>query len=161
MKVPFYTSETSHRSLRFHAAQLLGTPFAKSSMVPNGGIDCIHVNAFCYLKTGFMKEFHPPNYALDAGVHRKKSQLLEWLDSSLEFERVGNEKPRAGDTICFNMGLSEHHVGLMLDDKEFVHVLPERYVIMSSLNEPYYARHVTAIYRPVVLKEEKEAAGVR
>jgi cell wall-associated NlpC family hydrolase len=164
VSAPFYNSFDRILALQFHAAELVDTPFVKYAMVPGtgGGIDCVHVNAWCYLKTGFLKNFAPPKYALDSGSHSKESALLKWLNAHAGFKRL--ELPdfnivlpplRAGDTICFNLGLSEHHVALMLGGDAYVHVLSQtgRRVIISSLEkESYYRRHVTAVFRPLDLQ---------
>lgn len=156
---PFFSSPERIEQLQFHAVKLLDTPFAPFAMVPGVGIDCIHVNAWVYLKTGFLKSFEPPRYSLDSGKHAGVSQLVGWLDSSDQFERQDAGIEAAGDAICFNMGMSEHHVALMLDGKKFIHVLAMHRgrVIISSLDEVYYKRRVTAVYRPIV----KEGDNVR
>lgn len=147
---PFFWSPERILALRFHAGELVDTPFVPHAMVPGSGIDCIGVNAWCYLKTGFLKDFKPPRYALDSGQHATESALLKWLDARTDFLRL----PRldsglaAGDTICFNLGLSEHHVGLVLNDSQFIHVLPRRRVLISSFAESYYSRKITAAYQP-------------
>lgn len=151
MKI-FYDSPEIVQSLRFHAAEIVGTPFAYRAMVPGAGMDCIHAAAWVYLKTGFFKDFNPPKYALDSGSHAKDSQVLKWLDENPQFSKLKIDDGftlRAGDLLCINARLVEHHVGLMLDDSKFVHVLPNRRVVISSLNESYYLRRVTAVYRPI------------
>jgi hypothetical protein len=111
-----------------------------------------------------LTEFNPPHYALDSGSHAKKSQLLNWLDSHGGFLKIAaggrpllpvgaaEYEPICGDSICFNMGLSEHHVGLMLNEKDFIHCLffgPRKVIVTDLTKEVYYKRRVTAIYRPM------------
>jgi cell wall-associated NlpC family hydrolase len=129
------------------------TPFAPHAAVKGAGVDCVHLVAGILQEVGALPAIEWPRYALDSGVHAKESALLGWLDQCPEFERIADFKsPLAsgtpGDVICFNLGLSEHHIGLMLDAQRFIHVLPQRRVIVSSLNESYYGRRVTAVYRP-------------
>lgn len=148
----FYDTEQRIQALRFHAAELIGTPFAAHAMVPGAGIDCVHVNAWVYLKTGFLKKFEPPAYALDEGQHAGESKLLAWLNAHPDFvRRVEGWGLQPGDAICFDVGKVEFHVGLMLDDSKFVHVLAMQRgrVIVSSLDEAYYKRRLRAIYRPM------------
>ena len=152
---PYYSNIERVFNLIAKAESLIGTPFAAHSMVPQCGMDCIHVNAWCYLHTGFLKEFNPPPYALDSGSHAKESQLLKWLNESFNFHKLPFliSDLMAGDTICFNMGLSEHHVGLVIGGGDFVHILPKpgRAVIKSSLiRETYYSHRVSAVYRPMI-----------
>jgi cell wall-associated NlpC family hydrolase len=152
---PFYCTEEKTIALNYHASKLVDTPFAPHAMAPGMGIDCIHVNAYVYLQTGFLKPpFTPPRYQLDSGNHTKESQLLKWLDENKQFDRLASrppENPKAGDAICFNLGLSEHHVGLMLNEKQFIHVLATRRgrVIISNVSDFYYSHRVTAVFRPL------------
>ena len=154
---PFYDTEQRRAAVVFHAGELLGTPFAAHAMVPGVGIDCVHVNAWAYLKTRFLDQFNPPAYSLDAGSHNRKSQLLDWLERHPRFRVVNAGELMTGDTLCFNLNLSEHHAALCLGGKSFAHVLHfgARKVITSSLKEPYYAHRLRAVYRPM------EGADVR
>ena len=153
----FYDDPQKQKELDAVALTLLGTPFGAHAMVPGAAIDCIHVNIWCYRWTRFLAELELPSYSLDTGAHAAQSQLLAWLDACPKFAVITfiPGKPEAiarpGDTLCFNLGLSEHHVGLVRLSQQFVHVLPKpgRAVIQSALTEPYYRRRVTAIYRPL------------
>lgn len=151
---PYFHSLDRVKVLREAAKQCIGTPFTANAMIPGIGMDCIHLNAWSYLQSGFLKEFNPPKYALDSGHHCKESQLLKWLDARPDFKFIGRSylDTCPGDTICFKMGgLSEHHVGLMLDVKRFVHCLffGPRQVVESSLSEDFYRKRITAVYRPM------------
>jgi cell wall-associated NlpC family hydrolase len=150
MTRPFYHNAERLFQLAEKAEALMGTPFAFNAMVPQAGIDCVHVCAWVYLQTGFLKAFNPPPYALDSATHTADSQLLGWFATHPEFEEV--VKLKAGDSICFNLGLSEHHVGLMDTDFTFVHVMPRpgKAVARNSVAaEHYYRRRVTHIFRPI------------
>ncbi|MGA2788767.1 MAG: hypothetical protein ABSF60_14705 [Verrucomicrobiota bacterium] len=160
---PFYNTPERIAALRFAAKEMLGTPFSAHAMIPGVAVDCVHVNGYGYLQSKLLtaQEYILPEYALDSGSHSKESQLLKWLNHHPKFHRmelatfnVVLPPLMCGDTICFNLGLSEHHVALMLDEKHFEHVLcsVHRRVIVSSLDESYYRRHVTAVYRPIELE---------
>jgi cell wall-associated NlpC family hydrolase len=152
---PFFDTIERITTLRFHAAKLVDTPFVPHAMIPGVGIDCVHVNAWCYLKTGFLADFAPPRYSMDAGSHSKESALLKWLDGCAQFQKLStfNLQPStllAGDTVTFNLGLSEHHVGLMLDATRLIHCLCRHRVVVSDLEkENFYRRRVSAFYRPI------------
>jgi len=148
---PFFNSPERLAALGAVAQSWLDTPFAPHAMVKGAGVDCVHLVAAIYLHCGVLSEFRPPRYSLDAGHHNKDSQLLAWLNDSPRFASVPFDPASVlpGDTLTFNLGLSEHHVGLMLDGQRFIHVLPRRRVIISSLAESYYRRRVTSVFRPV------------
>jgi hypothetical protein len=152
---PFFETTDRIIALRLHAGELVDTPFVPHAMVPGVGIDCVHVNAWCYLQTGFLTEFNPPRYAMDSGSHTKESALLKWLDGCAQFQKISTPARDllAGDTITFNLGLSEHHVGLMLDASRVIHCLCRHRAIISDLaRENYFRRRVSAVYRPMEME---------
>lgn len=133
--------------LLFHAGQLLGTPFVAHAMIPGAGMDCIHVCAWVYLQTGFLKTFQEPHYTLDGGKHLQRSALIAWLEESKLFVKV--ETPQIGDTLCFKFRARvEHHVGLALSGTSFVHCLSHRAVETSDWSHSPYKQMLSAVYRP-------------
>ena len=49
---------------------------------------------------------------------------------------------RAGDMVFFKTGPESYHVGLMIDDKRFVHASTSRSrVRVDHLDTPYWNRH--------------------
>lgn len=144
----FFNTRERIAQLKQEAEQWIGTPFVSHACVRGAGVDCIHLIAAIYLACGVIKSFHPPKYALDSGSHNADSQLLAWLDAHPRFVRLSSQStPRIGDILCFNLGMSEHHIAALIDERKFIHVLPTRFVILSSLDERYYTRRITAIYR--------------
>lgn len=128
----------------------MGTPFVSHACVRGAGVDCVHLIAAIYRACGVIENFNLPKYALDSGSHNTDSQLLAWLDAHPRFVRLPSQSAtRIGDILCFNLGMSEHHIAALVDERRFIHVLPSRFVILSSLDERHYTRRITAIYRPI------------
>lgn len=147
---PFFQTEPRLASLRFHAAEWLGTPFVPHAMVKGAGADCVHLVAAIYMACGVFDKFETPTYAIDGGQHQKQSQVINWLENHGSFMRVGDQQP--GDCLCFKFRQSEHHVGLLLGGRtglDFIHAVERREVLMSSLFQNWYSRHLTAVFRPV------------
>ena len=152
MNTPYFNAPDKIFVLEKEALTWIGTPFADHAAVKRGGVDCVHLIAMIYVATGFMKNFIPPKYALGEGNHRRESKLLEWFKGRPDFsQHDGAEAPFAGDTLCFNMGLSEYHVGLMLQNGRFLHAFPKRLVMQSNLRESFYTKRITTIFRPLHL----------
>lgn len=147
----FYGTVERVLALKFHAAELVGTPFAGHAMSPGVGIDCVHVNAWCYLKTRFLESFDPPAYALDEGQHAKESTLLKWLNGNAQFEllKIPFVGIQAGDTLCFNESRCQFHTGLALSENEFVHVPFRGKVTVSDLTQWRFHRGLKSVYRPI------------
>lgn len=146
---PFFNTDDARELLRSEAQSWVGTPFVPHAMVKQAGVDCVHLAAGIYLACGAMTEFKPPRYAIDGGQHNSKSQVLAFLDDNLCFEKLADQKPVAGDCVCLWLRGTIHHVGLMLDDQRFIHVLQNRRAEISSLAEPFWSTRVKAVYRPV------------
>jgi len=147
----FFDSPDRLKQLSYEACRWLDTPFAPHASVCGAGVDCVHLVAAIYRACGVLAEFRPPKYTLDGGSHNQESQLLAWFNAHPRFARVNS--PGVGDALCFNLGLSEHHAGLVLSEGHFIHVLPRRQVIISHLQEKYYSRRITAIYRPMEVSD--------
>jgi cell wall-associated NlpC family hydrolase len=63
--------------------------------------------------------------------------------------RDGDIPPLPGDSVVFKLGgRVEYHAGLMIDNNDFIHVLPGRFTIVSNLRESFYRRRIRAVYRP-------------
>ena len=148
--------------LHLEAGRWVGTPFVANSSVRGAGVDCVHLAAALYIVTGALREFHPPNYAIDGGQHEGKSRVIAWLESNERFARIelglGPDRPKAelpaclapGDALCFKFGMSEHHAGVMLHGHYFIHAPVRRKVVIGTLSDPVYLRCLTTVFRPVV-----------
>lgn len=157
----YFDDPKMQERLLFHASKLIGTPFVPHAMIPGAGMDCIHLNAWVYLQTGFLKTFKAPQYTLDAGKHLERSALIDWLETSGRFFRLGGSgnlpesagnlpaQIQPGDTLCFRFRARvEHHVGLAIGAKTFLHCLQRRTVEKADWSHPPYKQMLTAVYRP-------------
>jgi cell wall-associated NlpC family hydrolase len=145
---PYFNTVEKILALQTEAQSWIGTPFAPKAMVKGAGADCVHLVAGIYLKLGAITEFVPGDYALDEGNHLKSSKVIGWFSNHRDFAAI--QAPYlAGDILCFNLAQVGHHVGMVINGREFVHVFaqPGRFVIISNLSESFYLRHVVAAYR--------------
>lgn len=141
MKTYFSTPERI-AALSAEARSWLGTPFAAHAMVKGGGADCVSLVAGIFLGIGALKSAELGNYALDDGA-----RLTAWFDARPEFSRLGpGETKQAGDVLEMNYG-AFRHAALMLSEAEFIHVLPQRRVIVSNRAESFYFKHILTFYR--------------
>lgn len=149
MKTPFFDTPDKKEMLIKEARLWVGTPFVPFAMVKGAGADCIHLAAGLYLACGVFKEFKPMRYSLDEGSHCANSKILAWLNvSSNGFEQVNKSVLLTGDLVIFRIATVEHHVGVVLDNGDFIHALPDRQVTICNFKESLYRKRVTACYRP-------------
>jgi cell wall-associated NlpC family hydrolase len=157
----FFGSEERVLALRAEAESWVGTRFQGHARVKGAGVDCVQLAAGIYVATGFLREFEVGWYPIDGGHHDEKSRVVEWIEKSGAFERVGiqqkvakdakmTEPPAAGDLIVMKLGRVEHHVGVALGGGLFVHVLYKATVCQESLGR--FWKQVTAVYRPLAVR---------
>ncbi|MBT8134956.1 MAG: C40 family peptidase, partial [Gammaproteobacteria bacterium] len=66
------------------------------------------------------------------------------IPRSTEYQsKVGRSIPknqlRAGDMVFFKTGIFTRHVGMYIDDGDFLHVSSSKGVMISSLENPYWS----------------------
>ena len=52
--------------------------------------------------------------------------------------KIRQEQLRAGDLVFFKTGIFKRHVGMYIDDGEFIHVSSRKGVMISNLENPYW-----------------------
>lgn len=97
-----------------------GTPYQLGGLDRNG-IDC---SGFVY--TTFRRKF---NHKLPRTV---SSQAR--LGQTVTLDRI-----QPGDLLFFRTGRARRHVGIYVEDGKFLHVSASEGVVLSSLDEPYWA----------------------
>lgn len=156
---PHFADWSRVEMLRLAAESWLGTPFVPYAAIRGAGVDCVNLCAellqgccFTAAKGGW------PKYVIDGGKHNRESQLIAWLDGNRNFLPVwwrgGKEAYTAadampGDLLCFTLGRSAHHAGLLIGGTKFIHCLFGRRVMFATLADHTFNRRLTAVYRPM------------
>ena len=82
--------------------------------------------------------------------------------STDEQVNVGPEIPQTklspGDLVFFKTGKSIRHVGIYIEDRKFVHASTEKGVMISSLDDKYWARNY---WKSVRVKPNSDTLSVR
>ena len=158
LDLPFFSEESRRNKLCLEAARWIGTPFVAHGAIRGAGVDCVNLVGQILIACGHATDFAMPHYAMDGGKHNRTSQLLDYLDARHDFVRVSSatgviappqvDWTQPGDVLCFTIGRSSHHVGMLVRGKTFVHALFGRTVSFGSLSDGVFKRSLTAIYRP-------------
>ena len=85
------------------------------------GIDC---SGFVYV-----------TYRVKFGVQMPRTTAVQ----SAAGRVVSRSRLEAGDLVFFKTGLSTRHVGMYLEDQQFLHVSSSKGVMISSLDNPYWS----------------------
>jgi len=157
---PFYHNSIRKSLLCNEAASWFQTPFRGKCQIKGYGVDCVHFAAACYEATGFLEDFHPPEYSLAEGSHLAASKVEAFIAALGCFDTIWKTDfgPRTldlgplltGDLLALRMGRVSHHVGLMLGGEEFAHVYIHSRVHTATLRDATWRRRLTGIYRPVI-----------
>lgn len=143
----FYAENARRADLLVEANRWIGTRFHGHARVLGVGVDCVQLAGALYIATGFLREFEPGWYPIDGGHHDEQSRVIEWVEKSGCFARIGKEAPMAGDLIVMKLGRVEHHVGVALGGGMMVHVMFKASVTVETLGR--FLKNVTAVYRPL------------
>jgi cell wall-associated NlpC family hydrolase len=152
---PHFTEWNRVEMLRLAAESWIGTPFVLHAAIRGAGVDCVNLCAELLKSSSFpVDKSGWPRYAIDGGKHNQESQLLTWLNRQSLFQRIGADVYDAahalpGDVLCFRLGRSEHHAGLLVAGTKFIHCLERRAVMFATLADATFKRRLTVVYRPL------------
>lgn len=101
----------------------IGTPYLYGGASPDEGFDCSGLTHYAHHKAGLA-------IPRTAAAQQRAAQP------------VARNRLRPGDMVFFKTGPDAYHVGLMIDDKRFVHASTSRSrVRVDHLDTPYWNKH--------------------
>jgi len=129
-KAPSRSRQNNQSALQTAAEQWLGTPYLFGGSTVSG-IDCSALAGAIYRDVYGIK------------LPRSTRQLRRMGYS------IGAAYVRPGDLLFFRMKANEplNHVGVYLGGGRFVHASASRGVVIDSLEEPFYRRHLVTARR--------------
>lgn len=154
-----------HNQMVMQAAKpWIGTPFHANASVKGAGVDCVCLAAAIYRELGILEDFRPPPYRLDAGANLPQSMVHEYLAKTGRFQSL--ELPaeiQAGDLLCFRVKSThvDHHVGLAVSSRQFVHAAEKAGVVLSDMQDSFYRRRLSAVFRPIAWLTVDQVAPVQ
>lgn len=133
------------------ATTWLGTPYHHHARVMGVGVDCAQILVAVALDLGFLTERQAllvPNYPPEWHLHNREEHLLDYLEL-LGCVKVSNPLP--GDIMCFKFGRTCSHVGILINETQFIHAcIKSGKVVINSLNGDWNSRWVTTYQFPGV-----------
>jgi len=119
------TKDLENKDLYFLIDEWMGTPHRMGGL-DKRGMDCSGFVGMMYLKI-YGKDL--PRTSKDMAKHIKKKK---------------NKQLKEGDLVFFSFsGRNVDHVGIYLHNGKFVHVSTRKGVIISNLNDSWYAKYLT------------------
>ena len=119
------------------------TPYHHHARVKGVGVDCAQLVVGVAYETGLLNDddlARIPNYPTQWHLHNREEKLLETLDSYGCVEK-NKEDTLPGDIICFQFGRTTSHLGIMINETQFIHARYDiKKVVINTLNDDWIGR---------------------
>lgn len=123
-----------------HATDWLNTPYHHHARIKGVGVDCAMLVACVANEVGLMSdaEMHLiPNYPTQWHLHNREEKLLELLEI-FGCKQIPKEQTQPGDIVCFQFGRTTSHLGIMINDTQFIHARFDiKKVVINTMNEEW------------------------
>lgn len=123
----------SQQKIVKEAMTWLGTPYQYGASEKGSGSDCSGMVGKVYEKTTGIK------------LPRNSAKQAEFC------KELKGKDVKVGDLVFFATGKDPNkisHVGIMINDKEFIHASTKKGVVVSDITTPYYQRTFIMFGRP-------------
>lgn len=120
------------------ALSWVDTPYHHHARVKGVGIDCAQLVVACALAADLItpqQVLTIPNYPTQWHLHMDEERLLDLLD---QYGCVRKDKQQTipGDIITFRFGRCTSHLGIMVNETQFVHAaLDAKKATLASFNQ--------------------------
>jgi cell wall-associated NlpC family hydrolase len=149
-----FTDPAAVAALRSACTGWIGTPFRKNSAVkgPAGGVDCAGFVASVMREIGVCSEqVTIPPYEINHAEHSEESVLMAWFEQPevrRKVRRVESDEPHLdGDFVFPNVGRTEHHLGIRID-QEIFHVIRPTGVCTQTVGQLKLSVHRYRVISP-------------
>lgn len=130
----------------------IDTPYHHQARVKGAGVDCAQLMAGIAIDCGLITESIklPQDYSPEWHLHNREERLVNHL---LEFGCIQKsvEDTLPGDIIGFKIGRAVGHLGIMVNETQFIHaqcmVDPQR-VVLNTLSADWKKRHTVTFSFP-------------
>lgn len=129
-----------------------GTPWSANAEAcgSDGGVSCHNLVRSLYIEAGFLSLEYPHIAGSPAQTrHSTESVITPWIDARPEFHRVSaDESLLAGDLLGLRIYHAVGHLGIVLPNEQFVHVLMHKRTTIDELSDATWFTRIDAIWRP-------------
>lgn len=129
----------------------IGTPYHHHARVLGVGVDCAQLLVAIAIDTHMLTERQAelvPNYPPEWHLHNKEEHMLEYLELMGCTE---TDTPLPGDIMCFKFGRSCSHLGILVNDTQFIHAcMRSGKVVLNTINEDWKKRWIKTYQFPKV-----------
>lgn len=121
---------------------LLGKPFVEGGI---GGYDCYTLSVEVCKRAGiFLPEKQTKLLSDSEHVEERSKAIIS--GSNQDYIRL--DKPEKFCIVTFNLRADfVNHMGVMLDDWRFIHIMRKRSVAVEKIDHPYWITKIEGFYR--------------
>jgi cell wall-associated NlpC family hydrolase len=156
----FFDNDEEWAKFKSELLSWIGTPYRHLWGAKGRGTDCNQFVGNALTQAGILDGYKFDIYSPEWYIHLDKEIIYDYimynkrfLKSGLDFIELEPDNLYRGDYLLFAYhspkGLM-NHVGVYLDNNEFIHSAPERGVIVSELNY-HWKKHLKKVLRLVEL----------
>lgn len=131
------------------AKSWLGTPFAINSDIKGKGVSCHLLVRAILVEAGWLPETFP-RITDTVGRHDPASKIALFMDNRPEFQSlaVAGNQFLPGDCVGLRIGKVVQHIGIVVKNNWWIHVLHHKHVDRDLLITPWLER-IEKIWRPI------------
>jgi NlpC/P60 family putative phage cell wall peptidase len=144
----------SRKALVEEAKTWVGTPYHHQAGVKGVGVDCAYLVARVGTGAGVLPSPTIPPYTIEWAMHSKSEFMLDLIEK-FGGVKADYEWPLPGDILTFQYGRAASHMGIMIDEKQFIHGHVGNginRVVVNSLDGDFVKR-LHAIYKYPGIKD--------
>ena len=147
----WYDTPEKVSKLQEVAASWVGTPFSPNSRCKgkNGGVSCQMLAEQVHRESGFPFSFDAESGPMSWGGRSSKSLIDEFLSNKKELQALPPDDIRPGDVLGFRIGKCLHHLGVCINEHEFIHCMRGAPAMICPIGDPTYKSRLVKIWRPL------------
>lgn len=147
---PYFNNDERVAKLLYHANLWIGTPWTANSEVRGFGVSCHNLPRAIYIECGALKDTFPKVIGDPNGTKHSKNSIIEpFLNDRPEFARVAIYELRPGDLVGLRIRRCIDHLGVVLSENWFIHVLFHKKTDCDQVIMPPWSQRALAAWRPV------------
>lgn len=151
---PYFQDNQERLARLLHAAGTwMGTPWCANSDAKgeHGGVACHNLPRAILVEVGALPSDFPKVTGDPTGTRHKKEGVIEpFMDGRQEFQRLkAGESLQPGDVIGIRIYGCVDHMGIVLNEGMFLHVLMHKKTDADFTNVPPWQSRILAAWRPM------------
>ena len=136
---------TLNERIVIEAKTWLGVPY-KHMGTRKTGCDCTGFLLGVARSSGFLTEYKMRKYPKDWNLHGMADDII-LRELQKVSNRIRKKEAIPGDVLVFKWGRCESHVGILLENKTFIHITKNSNCNISSLKDSIHFKRWVATFR--------------